>query len=61
MTKRNRILPYNPYLKNLARNLRKNSTLGEVLLWKALKGRTLGYEFHRQVPNRFLHCGLLLP
>ncbi len=47
---RNRIIPYDPKLKQLARELRKNSTLSEVLLWKQIKGKTLGYEFHRQVP-----------
>jgi len=28
---------YNPELKQLARNLRNNSTLAEVLLWNELK------------------------
>ena len=49
MTK-NTILPYNPKLKELARILRRNSTLGEVLLWLEIKNNTLGYQFHRQVP-----------
>jgi very-short-patch-repair endonuclease len=44
-------LSYNPNLKQLARNLRKNSTLSEVLLWKYLKGGKIqGYDFHRQKP-----------
>ncbi|KAA3595818.1 MAG: DUF559 domain-containing protein [Candidatus Scalindua sp. AMX11] len=47
---RNTLIPYNPKLKIFARELRKNSTLSEVLLWKQLKGKVLGYEFHRQVP-----------
>lgn len=47
---RNKIILYNPKLKKLARELRKSSTLSEVLLWKAIKGKQLGYEFHRQVP-----------
>ena len=47
---RNKIIPYNPSLKYRARELRKNSTLSEVLLWKQIKGKALGYEFHRQVP-----------
>ncbi len=47
---RNTIIPYNPKLKQLARGLRNNSTLSEVLLWRQLKGKRLGYEFHRQVP-----------
>ncbi|MBD3615500.1 MAG: DUF559 domain-containing protein [Gracilimonas sp.] len=46
----NKILPYNRKLKNLARQLRKNSTLSEVLLWEQIKGKALGVEFHRQVP-----------
>ena len=42
---------YDPKLKDLARELRNNSTLGEVLLWQLLKRRQrLGYDFHRQVP-----------
>ena len=46
-----KIFPYNPKLKELARELRKESTLAEVLLWKYLKGRQLkGYDFHRQKP-----------
>lgn len=46
----NKILPYNPQLKQLARELRKNSTLSEVLLWKEIQKKKLGVEFHRQVP-----------
>jgi very-short-patch-repair endonuclease len=46
----NKIIPYNPKLKDLARKLRKESTLSEVLLWKKLKGKAFGVEFHRQVP-----------
>ncbi|TVR34337.1 MAG: hypothetical protein EA390_03090 [Balneolaceae bacterium] len=30
----NKIHPYNPELKLLARKLRKNMTLGEILLWQ---------------------------
>ena len=47
---KNRVYSYNPRLKLLARILRQNSTLAEVLLWKNIKGNALGYEFHRQVP-----------
>jgi very-short-patch-repair endonuclease len=47
---RNTIIPYNPKLKQFARDLRNNSTLSEVLLWRQIKGQKLGYEFHRQVP-----------
>ena len=46
----NKIISYNRNLKNLARQLRKNSTLAEVLLWQNIKGKSYGYEFHRQVP-----------
>jgi very-short-patch-repair endonuclease len=46
-----KIIPYNKNLKILARNLRNNSTLSEILLWKQLKGKQiLGYDFHRQKP-----------
>ena len=48
---RRKIYPYNPKLTQVARNLRNNSTLSEVLLWKQLKGKKmLGYDFHRQKP-----------
>ena len=41
----------NPKLKQLARNLRNNSTLVEVLLWNCLKQRQVqGYQFMRQKP-----------
>ena len=46
-----KIIPYNPKLKELAKKLRKNMTLGEVLLWNELKQkRMLGYDFDRQKP-----------
>ena len=42
---------YNQNLKQLSRDLRNNSTLSEVLLWKQLKGRQIkGYQFMRQKP-----------
>jgi very-short-patch-repair endonuclease len=45
------IIPYNPKLKELARDLRNNSTRSEIVLWKQLKGKELfGYDFHRQKP-----------
>jgi len=47
---KNTIIPYNPKLKDYARELRKNSTLAEVLLWKNIKNKALGVQFHRQVP-----------
>ncbi|TVQ94898.1 MAG: DUF559 domain-containing protein [Bacteroidetes bacterium] len=48
--KHNKIIPYNPKLKELARILRKQSTLSEILLWKEIKGKAYGVEFHRQLP-----------
>jgi very-short-patch-repair endonuclease len=48
--RRNLIIPYNPHLKKRARELRKQGTLSEVLLWKAIQRKQLGVEFHRQVP-----------
>ena len=47
---KNKIIPYNPKLKEFARTLRKNSTLAEVIVWKSIKQKTLGVQFHRQVP-----------
>jgi len=45
-----KIIPYNPRLKEVARKLRKQGILSEVLLWNELKGKKLGYDFHRQKP-----------
>jgi 5-methyltetrahydrofolate--homocysteine methyltransferase len=48
---KSKIIPYNPNLKELAKQLRNNSTPGEIELWKALKNKTFGiYDFHRQKP-----------
>ena len=45
------IIPYNPRLKELAKQLRKNATLSEVLLWKHLHQKKMkGYDFDRQKP-----------
>ena len=42
---------YNPKLKELARKLRNESTLAEILLWQHLKKKQMrGYDFHRQKP-----------
>lgn len=42
---------YNPKLKDLAKQLRNNSTKAEIKLWNYLKGGQLGaYDFHRQKP-----------
>ena len=44
-------LPYDPALKRLAKALRNQSTLSEVLLWQQLKrGQRSGFDFHRQKP-----------
>lgn len=49
--KRRIIIPYNPKLKEFARQLRNNSTKSEIYLWKHLKGKQMmGYDFHRQKP-----------
>jgi len=46
-----KIIPYNSNLKQLARKLRNDSTLGEVLLWNELKNKQFyGFDFHRQKP-----------
>jgi very-short-patch-repair endonuclease len=46
-----KIIPYNPDLKELARELRRNMTLSEVLLWNELRQkRIMGYDFDRQRP-----------
>ena len=46
-----KIIPYNPNLKELARKLRNDSTLGEALLWNEIKSKKLyGYDFQRQKP-----------
>jgi len=44
-------LPYNKNLKEFSRRLRKNSTLGEILLWQRLRaGSMMNYTFNRQKP-----------
>jgi very-short-patch-repair endonuclease len=51
MSNRRKIIPYNPELKELAKELRRNMTLSEVLLWNELKQKkVLGYDFDRQRP-----------
>ena len=46
-----KIIYYNPKLKKLAKELRKNSTLAEVLLWKKLRNKQIkGLDWHRQKP-----------
>lgn len=49
--KRRKIIPYNPNLKEFARELRNNSTKPEIILWQKLKRKQMyGYDFHRQKP-----------
>ncbi len=48
---RKRIIPYNPKLVTLAKNLRNRGTVAEIKLWQCLKGKQiLGYDFDRQKP-----------
>jgi len=49
--KKRKIIPYNPKLKELARELRNNSTKAEIILWTKLRRKQMyGYDFHRQKP-----------
>ncbi|SHG07837.1 Protein of unknown function [Arenibacter palladensis] len=44
-----KIIPYNPELKQLARQLRNNATKAEIFLWQRLIGKQMyGLDFHRQ-------------
>ena len=46
-----KIIPYNRKLKELAKTLRKNMTFSEVILWNHLKRKQMrGYDFDRQRP-----------
>lgn len=48
---RPKIVPYNPKLKAKAKELRKNMTLSEIILWNELKKKQIkGYDFDRQRP-----------
>jgi very-short-patch-repair endonuclease len=48
---KHKIIPYNPNLKALAKKLRQNMTLSEVLLWNELSGKKMhGFDFDRQRP-----------
>jgi very-short-patch-repair endonuclease len=56
------MLHYDPKLKQRSRELRKNSTLAEVLLWNRLKrSKMLGYPFLRQRPIHKYIVDFLLP
>jgi very-short-patch-repair endonuclease len=51
MSNKRKIIPYDPELKELAKELRHNMTLSEVLLWNELKQKQmLGFDFDRQRP-----------
>jgi very-short-patch-repair endonuclease len=51
MIMKRKIIPYNSELKELAKELRRNMTLSEVLLWNELKqSKMLGFDFDRQRP-----------
>ncbi|MCH7964879.1 MAG: endonuclease domain-containing protein [Bacteroidetes bacterium] len=44
-----RELPYNPALKQRAREMRNNSTKGEIKFWcELLRKKQTGYKFYRQ-------------
>ncbi len=48
---KDRIVKYNPALKQLARELRNNSTKSEIHFWNAVKAKQFkGLDFHRQKP-----------
>ncbi len=48
--KRNNLIYYNPALKDKARRLRIRCTHSETILWSKIRRKSLGFEFHRQVP-----------
>ena len=46
-------IAYRADLKQRGRELRRNGTIGEVLLWQQLRGKQMrGYQFNRQKPLR---------
>ena len=51
-----RELPYNPALKQRAREMRNNSTKGEIKFWcELLRKKQTGYKFYRQkIINHFI-------
>lgn len=46
----NPLIPYDPKLRQFARELRKNATPYEKSVWEKIRRKQLGVEFHRQVP-----------
>ncbi|AZQ57845.1 DUF559 domain-containing protein [Maribacter sp. MJ134] len=45
-----KIIPYNQDLVAYAKELRNNMTLGEIAIWREIKGKKLGVRFSRQIP-----------
>ena len=45
-----KVIPYKKHLVPLAKKLRQNMTLGEVLLWNEIKNKQLDVRFSRQIP-----------
>ena len=56
----NKIIPYNPKLKDFAQYLRNHSTASEITLWNHIRRKALGVEFHRQVPVLGVYSRFLL-
>lgn len=46
----NKIIKYHTHLKERAQELRRNQTNAEKSLWQLIRKKSLGVEFHRQVP-----------
>ena len=46
----NKIIPYHKDLKLRARELRKKQTEAEKIIWNVIRRKSLGVEFHKQVP-----------
>ncbi|MBC9794429.1 endonuclease domain-containing protein [Sinomicrobium weinanense] len=46
----NKLIPCRRDLKEKARELRKNQTPAEKEIWDKIRKKSLGVEFHRQVP-----------
>jgi very-short-patch-repair endonuclease len=47
---RNIIIPYTRDARLYAKELRSNPTKTELRIWKCIRDKKLGIEFHRQVP-----------
>lgn len=47
---------YQPYIKEFSRDMRKNSTKAENLLWQKIRNRQLGFKFRRQhqIDNKYI-------